>query len=192
MFGKTTLYLSIFFIGLQFHTASKFLLYIVVLWVLGTISLFSLLSLKPVLSSFRSAFLWWTVGDLFMAMVSGAKPVPHFSSCASFLILCLYSSLPHSVSPFLQSSAVVPGCCILYKVTTLVVNILYRIAAFYCYLCKTVVVPQTNKNKTGDIHTGPVREIVVAPKPVTPKLQAGQEKLRQNKSDMSQGLENSL
>ena len=55
-----------------------------------------------------------------------------------------------------------------------------------------MIVPHTNKNKTGDIHTGPVREIVVAPKLVKAKLQAGQEKLRQNKSDMSQGLENSL
>lgn len=74
-------------------------------------------------------------------------------ACAPFLILCLYSSMPHPVSPLLQSSAVVPGCCIsLYKVTTLVVNILYTIAAFYCCLCKTVVVPHTNRNKTEGIY----------------------------------------
>lgn len=82
MFGKTTLHLSLFFIGLLFHIASGFLLYVVVLWVLDTISLFSL---KPVLSSSGSAFLWLTIGDFFMAMVSDAKPVPCFSSCASTL-----------------------------------------------------------------------------------------------------------
>lgn len=97
MFGKTTLHLTLFFIGVQFHIACEFLLCIVAFMLLDTISLFCLLSLRPVLLRSRSACLWLTIGDLFMAMVAGAKPVPRFSSCASTLpchILCLHFSSP--------------------------------------------------------------------------------------------------
>lgn len=74
---------------------------------------------------------------------------PHCQACPPSHPL--YSSVPHPLSPLLQVPAVIPDCYISSTQSHYISGkylILYRITACCCSLCKAVVVPNTNKNKT--------------------------------------------
>lgn len=147
MFGKTTLHLSL---SSLVCNSTLHLIFVYMVAFMGIRYYFFVLFVTPK-TSFVQLQVCISLTDADNFVLPGdhgckqlAKPVPHlFSSCACIPLATSYVSAS-------------PGLCYYTRLLYFSIQshyisgkylVLYRITACYCYLCKTVVVPHTNKKK---------------------------------------------